>query len=127
MVYTSALYSQSQQDVLDTIRTQFSLSDKTVLDITKTFLREAAEGLAGYGQAMAMMYAFFIPAGQTRTNSSQSDVRQVGPRRFRDRVCSLIGSVPLRSSYISSALFWPLIWVVLICMSLLALSINSAA
>lgn len=55
MVHTSALYSQSQQDVLDTIRTQFTLSDDTLLNITTTFLREAAEGLASYGQSMAMM------------------------------------------------------------------------
>lgn len=87
MVHTSALYSQSQQDVLDTIRTQFTLSEDTLLHITQVFLREAAEGLATYGQPMAMMYVLIVAAYQTRVNGPQSDVRQVSSRRFRDRVC----------------------------------------
>ncbi|KAG8218333.1 hexokinase [Butyriboletus roseoflavus] len=56
MAHTSAFYSQSQQDVLNTIRAQFTLSEDTLLDLTKTFLREAAQGLASYGHSMAMMY-----------------------------------------------------------------------
>lgn len=87
MAPTSALYLHSQQEVLDTIRVQFTLSEDTLLSITKTFLREAAEGLASYGQSMAMMYVLIVAADQTRINGPQSDVRQVSPRWFRDWVC----------------------------------------
>lgn len=86
MVHTSALYSQSQHDVSDTIRAQFTLSEDTLLNITKTFLREADEGLASYGHAMAMMYVVFMSVDQARTNSPQSDIRLLSPRRFRNRV-----------------------------------------
>lgn len=55
MAPTSAFHSLSQQDVLDTIHAQFTLSEDTLLNLTKTFLREAAQGLANYGHSMAMM------------------------------------------------------------------------
>lgn len=87
MVHTSALYSKSQRDVLDTIRAQFTLSEDTLLHITQVFLREAAEGLASYGQSMAMMYVLVVAPHQTRINGIQSDVRQVSSRWFRDWAC----------------------------------------
>lgn len=87
MAHTSALYSQSQQDILNTVHAQFTLSEDILLNLTKTFLREAAQGLASYGHSMAMMYVLIIVADQTCIESSQSDVRQVSSRWFRDWVC----------------------------------------
>lgn len=87
MAHTSAFYSQSQQDVLSTLHAQFTVSADSLRNLTETFLREAAEGLATYGQSMAMMYVLLIAADQTCINSSQSDLRQASPRWFRDRVC----------------------------------------
>ncbi|KAG6375103.1 hexokinase [Boletus reticuloceps] len=78
MVHTSTSCSQSQQDALDSIRTQFTISEDTLLDIAKTFLREAAEGLASYGQSMAMMYVLIVVANQAHTNIPQPDVRKTG-------------------------------------------------
>lgn len=62
MVHTSAFHSQSQQDALNAIHAQFTLSEDTLVDLTKTFLREAAQGLASYGHPMAMMYVPIIGA-----------------------------------------------------------------
>lgn len=125
MAPTFALYSHSQTDVLDTIRAQFTLSEDTLLSITKTFLREAAEGLASYGQSMAMMCVLIIAADQTRIYGPQSHVRQVSSRWFRDWVCLAFLPV-LPCSCSPTALFWPLIWAALICTLILKLFITPA-
>ncbi|KAI9575011.1 hexokinase [Boletus coccyginus] len=74
MVHTSALYSKSQRDVLDTIRAQFTLSEDALLHITQVFLREAAEGLASYGQSMAMIPTFVksVPDGSETGHSNST-------------------------------------------------------
>ncbi|KAF9224332.1 hexokinase [Gyrodon lividus] len=65
MAHTSALHAQFQQDVLKTIHDQFTIPDDTLLNITKTFLREVADGLASYGHPMAMIPTFVkgVPDG----------------------------------------------------------------
>jgi hexokinase len=57
MAHTSALHAQYQQDILKTIHDQLTISDDTLLNITRTFLREVTDGLSSYGHPMAMMYA----------------------------------------------------------------------
>lgn len=42
--------------VLDSIEVQFKLDDVALTRITTQFLQEIADGLAEYGQAMAIMY-----------------------------------------------------------------------
>lgn len=65
MARTSAIHARYHQDVIDTIRAQFTLSEDTLVDLTQTFLREAAQGLAQYGRPMAMMYVLVIAVDQT--------------------------------------------------------------
>ncbi|KAF9246894.1 hexokinase [Melanogaster broomeanus] len=65
MENTWAISYQSQQDVLKTIHDLFTIHDDTLLNITKTFLREMAEGLSSYGCPMAMIPTFVkgVPDG----------------------------------------------------------------
>lgn len=42
--------------ILDAIEVQFKLDDVALTRITTQFLQEVANGLAEYGQAMAIMY-----------------------------------------------------------------------
>lgn len=56
-----AAISNSRPDtasqILDAIEVQFKLDDVALTRITTNFLQEVADGLAEYGQAMAIMYA----------------------------------------------------------------------
>jgi len=55
-----AAISNSRPDtasqILDAIEVQFKLDDVALTRITTRFLQEVADGLAEYGQAMAIMY-----------------------------------------------------------------------
>ena len=55
-----AAVSNSRPDtasqILDAIEVQFKLDDVALTRITTQFLQEVANGLAEYGQAMAIMY-----------------------------------------------------------------------
>jgi len=55
-----AAISNSRPDtasqILDAIEVQFKLDDVALTRITAQFLQEVADGLAEYGQAMAIMY-----------------------------------------------------------------------
>ncbi|KIK99707.1 hypothetical protein PAXRUDRAFT_131530 [Paxillus rubicundulus Ve08.2h10] len=65
MAHTSALHVQYRQDVLRTIHDQLTISDDTLLNITRTFLREVTDGLSSYGHPMAMIPTFVkgVPDG----------------------------------------------------------------
>ena len=43
------------KSVFDTLRSQFTIDDDQLVEITKRFLDEFKEGLEGYGKDMAMM------------------------------------------------------------------------
>ncbi|KAH7930242.1 hypothetical protein BV22DRAFT_1028461 [Leucogyrophana mollusca] len=65
MAHTSALLSHNTEDILKTLRQQFTLDDKSLFNITATFLREVSDGLANYGHPMAMIPTFVraVPDG----------------------------------------------------------------
>jgi len=48
--------SENSGQILDAIEVQFKLDDVALTRITTQFLQEIANGLAEYGQAMAIMY-----------------------------------------------------------------------
>lgn len=57
---TSALVSNSIDDILQDIEKQFHLDPSALVALTKAFLDEVAEGLGMYGHPMAMMYALLF-------------------------------------------------------------------
>lgn len=67
MPQTHATDSSAAEDVLASISHQFSVDDAGLLNITETFLREMAEGLANYGYPMAMMCALLSFGSQQLT------------------------------------------------------------
>lgn len=116
MAHTSALHSLSQEDVLDTLRTQFTVQPDTLVNLTKTFLREAAQGLASYGLSMAMMYArSLLPIGYKLTSLSPTYVKQVpdGSETGCVHVPYLISPMSYPSR--PTAPFSPSIWAELTC------------
>lgn len=57
---TSALVSNSVDNILQDIERQFHLDSNGLIVLTKAFLDEVAEGLGTYGHPMAMMYALLF-------------------------------------------------------------------
>lgn len=62
--------------ILDAIEVQFKLDDVALTRITTQFLQEIADGLAQYGQAMAIMFV----------QTSQNSVVDVGPLNSRSLI-----------------------------------------
>lgn len=50
-------HPDTTSQILDAIELQFKFDDVALTRITAQFLKEVANGLAEYGQAMAIMYA----------------------------------------------------------------------
>jgi hexokinase len=60
MAFSSALFTNDEQRVLDDIDRQFRPSLDTLINLTKEFLVEFKLGLENYGQPMAMMQVSII-------------------------------------------------------------------
>lgn len=60
MAFSSALFTNDDQRVLDDIDRQFRPSVDTLINLTKEFLVEFKLGLESYGQPMAMMHVSII-------------------------------------------------------------------
>ncbi len=60
MAFSSALFTNDEQRVLDDIDRQFRPSVDTLVNLAKEFLVEFKHGLENYGQPMAMMH---VPPG----------------------------------------------------------------
>lgn len=57
MARNSALSNDSSEVALANIERQFTLTEESLLEITKAFLEEVATGLKEYNHPMAMMYS----------------------------------------------------------------------
>lgn len=56
----SALTYDNEQHIFDQIDRQFQLSQETLVELSKAFLREFSAGLGEYNHPMAMMYVTWI-------------------------------------------------------------------
>lgn len=63
MAFSSALFTDNEQRVLDDIDRQFRPSIDKLVNLTKEFLAEFKLGLENYGQPMAMMHVSAIVHG----------------------------------------------------------------
>jgi len=92
MPQTHAMRASAAEDVLASISHQFNVDDGDLLNITETFLREMAEGLANYGYPMAMMYAVLSSESQSLTllPLAQPDFCHEHPRWLREGVRALL-------------------------------------
>lgn len=52
---TTALFSDSAEDIVGAIEKQFDLDADALTGMTKAFLEEVGEGLGKYGHPLAMM------------------------------------------------------------------------